>query len=257
MQGYAVMETGWTRSQARRPGDHRRQGGPLAEPPDLLPDVRDRPGGPDGVPDHPGAARAASSCWPTDTSTRPSRAASPAAPTSDWLRDLYGFAVAPDLVFYLQIGVQRARPARARGRQDELLGKRHGHELRRRPVRQLRRVPERADRAVRRHGEVDNNFVTLDAREDRHEGDPAARDVPPTHKSRQHLAGSPRPSVTLCETPATYIDEWRLELAWTYTSLHHPHARAGNCFTCPTVYVPKWKMLAASAASAWPAVSTS
>ena len=41
---------------------------------------------------------------------------------SQWIRQLYGFAIAPHLVFYLKIDVDAPGPARARGRRHGVLG---------------------------------------------------------------------------------------------------------------------------------------
>ena len=43
--------------QTRRSGDHRRQAGAFAASTDVLPDVCDRSGGSNGIPDYPGAAQ--------------------------------------------------------------------------------------------------------------------------------------------------------------------------------------------------------
>ena len=48
-----------------------------------------------------------------------------------WMRNLYGFAIAPHLVFYLKIDEKDADPPRAAIARHGLLGIRYGHEARR------------------------------------------------------------------------------------------------------------------------------
>ena len=67
--------------------------------------------------DHPGAQGRASSCCRTATSSRRWRAPASAASIGQWLRNLYGFAIAPHLVFYLKVDVETliGRVLEARG----------------------------------------------------------------------------------------------------------------------------------------------
>ena len=59
-----------------------------------------------------------------------------------WIRNLYGFAIAPHLVFYLHVDVEDADPPRPPVARHGLLGVGHGHEARRRHLRELPRLPE-------------------------------------------------------------------------------------------------------------------
>ena len=80
-----------------------------------------------------------------------------------WLRNLYGFAIAPHMVFYLNIDVEDADRARARIARDGLLGIGDGPEARRRHLRQLPRLPEQA--AARYASMADEfHFRVVDAR---------------------------------------------------------------------------------------------
>ena len=80
-----------------------------------------------------------------------------------WLRNLYGFAIAPHLVFYLKIDVDTLIGRVLECARDGFLGIRHGPEARRRHLRQLPRLPEQA--AARIHSMADEfHFRVLDAR---------------------------------------------------------------------------------------------
>ena len=69
-----------------------------------------------------------------------------------WLRDLYGFAIAPHLVFYLKVDVETliGRVLEARGMDFWESG--HGPEARRRHLRQLPRLPEQAPARIQLDG---------------------------------------------------------------------------------------------------------
>ena len=81
-----------------------------------------------------------------------------------WLRNLYGFAIAPHLVFYLKIDVEDADRPRPRVARHGLLGIGHGPEARRRHLRQLPRLPEQAAARIQRRWPTSSTSASLDAR---------------------------------------------------------------------------------------------
>jgi dTMP kinase len=84
----------------------------------------------------------------------------------DWLRDLYGFAVEPDLVLYLQLGVQELIPrVLATGKMnywESGMDMNYGDDLYDSFVSYQGALIEQFDEMARTY----NNFVTLDAREE-------------------------------------------------------------------------------------------
>ncbi len=102
-------------------------------------------------------SRPASSCWPIATSSRRSRAPASAASTAQWIRSLYGFAIAPHLVFYLKIDAKTLIAPRARGARHGLLGIGHGHEAGDDIYDSFRSLPAAAAEGVR----VDGRRVRL------------------------------------------------------------------------------------------------
>ena len=84
----------------------------------------------------------------------------------DWLRDLYGFAVEPDLVLYLQLGVQELIPrVLATGKMnywESGMDMNYGDDLYDSFVSYQGALIEQFDDMARQY----NNFVTLDAREE-------------------------------------------------------------------------------------------
>ena len=69
-----------------------------------------------------------------------------------WLRNLYGFAIAPHLVFYLNIDVKTLIGRVLAVARHGLLGIGHGPEARRRHLRQLPRLPEQAAARIQLDG---------------------------------------------------------------------------------------------------------
>jgi thymidylate kinase len=67
-----------------------------------------------------------------------------------WTRELFGFALVPDLVLYLEIDVETLVPPRARGKRHGLLGVRDAPRARQRHLRFFRALPAPIDRGVQR-----------------------------------------------------------------------------------------------------------
>ena len=66
----------------------------------------------------------------------------------EWLREVYGFALKPDAIFYLRLSDGRSRHAGAAQQRFRLLGIGHGPAHGRGPVRELRTLSALAARRV-------------------------------------------------------------------------------------------------------------
>ena len=81
----------------------------------------------------------------------------------DWLKNLYGMALVPDAVFYLNVAAGGTRAAQLRQvPRAGLLGKRHGPRPVARHVRQFPEIPGADGRAVQAAADAPTAFTIVD-----------------------------------------------------------------------------------------------
>ena len=149
-EGFATLDVGLARSTLVSAELEQAKEGNVLGCTHELAVLRHRLRRPAREPHHPRARRRASSCSPTATSTRSWPGTWSAARDPDWVRNLYGMALVPDVVFYLKVTPAQPRGAQLpQERRTGLLGERDGHRPVARPLRLVRPVPDAHPAAVR------------------------------------------------------------------------------------------------------------
>ena len=145
-EGHAVLDTGMARSALAGKGIQQAKEGNTLGPITMTLVLRHRFRRPPGERDHSRFARRFRGADRSLHFLHRWRAPSPAAKTGRWIEQVAGFALVPHAVYYLRAEVERPGFARGDGpRRVRLLGKRHGHALRRGHARELRPISDAPD----------------------------------------------------------------------------------------------------------------